>query len=123
MIDQLKGTGKPFQWGDEQHRSFEKLKVALAIAPILAIVNPHKPFVSKIDANAKAVGAVLLQDGRPIAFESKKLNRAQQNYSAYERELFIIIHALRIWRHYLYGAKFEIAFDHKSIKRFMNNQI
>ena len=74
------------------------------------------------DASAKAMGAVLVQDGRPVAFESKKLNRAQQNYSAYERELFAIIHALRKWRHYLYGAKFEIIFDHESIKWFMQNQ-
>ena len=75
----------------------------------------------KTDASARAVGAVLLQDGRPIAFESKKLNRAQQNYSAYERELFAIIHALRTWGHYLYGSQFEIVFDHESIKWFMQN--
>ena len=48
MTDQLKGTGKSFQWGDEQQRSFEKLKVALTMAPILAIVDPHKPFVLEL---------------------------------------------------------------------------
>ena len=73
-----------------------------------------------IYASAKAVGAVLIQDGHPVAYESKKLNRAQQNYSTYERELFAIIYALRKWRHYLYGAQFEIVFDHESIKWFMN---
>ena len=78
----------------------------LAAAPILAIVDPQKPFVVETDAkSAKAVGVVLIQDGHPVAYESKKLNRAQQNYSAYERELFAIICALHKWRHYLYGAQ------------------
>ena len=63
-------------------RSFDKLKVAIATAPILAIMDPCKPFVVVTDASATAIGAVLIQDGRPIAFDSKKLNRAQQNYSS-----------------------------------------
>ncbi|MCO5576624.1 hypothetical protein L7F22_030439 [Adiantum nelumboides] len=118
MTDQLKGKGKTFTWGEEQQRSFEKLKVTLASAPILAIVDPKKPFVVETDASDRAIGAVLLQDGRPIAFESKTLDKSQQNYSVYERELYAIIHALKKWRHYLYGAQFEIVFDHESIKWF-----
>lgn len=57
-----------------------------------------------------------MQGGRPVAFESKKLNCTQRNYSAYEQELFAIVHALKKWRHYLYGATFTIATDHQSIK-------
>ena len=94
--------------------------MALATAPILAIVNPHKPFVVEIDASARAIRAVLLQDGRPMAYESKKLDRAQLNYSPYERELYVIIHALKKRYHYLYGAQFENVFDHESIKWFPN---
>ena len=60
----------------------------------------------------------MLQEGRPVAFASKKLNQAQRNYSAYERELFAIVYALKQWRHYLYGAQFEVVFDHESIKWF-----
>ncbi|NHV87508.1 Ty3/Gypsy family RNase HI domain-containing protein, partial [Escherichia coli] len=63
-------------------------------------------------------GAILLQDGRPVAFESKKLKSAQRNYSPYERELFAIIHAFKQRWHYLYGAKFEVVFDQESIKWF-----
>ncbi|MCO5550198.1 hypothetical protein L7F22_003680 [Adiantum nelumboides] len=95
MTDQLKAQGKNFTWGEEQQRSFdEKLKVALASAPILAIVDLAKPFVVETDASDKAIGAVLLQDGRPVALESKKLDKAQQNYFVYEQELYAIIHTL-----------------------------
>ena len=81
MTDQLKAQGRAFKWGEDQQSSFNKLRLALATAPLLAIVDPHKPFVVETDASARAIGAVLLQDGRPVAFESKKLDKAQQNYS------------------------------------------
>ncbi|MCO5561297.1 hypothetical protein L7F22_014918 [Adiantum nelumboides] len=118
MTDQLKGKGKTFTWGEEQQRSFEKFKVALASASILAILDPTKPFVVETNASDRAIGAILLQDGRPIAFESKKLDTSQQNYFVYERELYAVIHALKKWWHYLYEAQFEIMFDHESIKWF-----
>ena len=92
MTNQLKGAAIPFHWGEEQQQSFDKLKVATA--PILAIVNPQKPFVVETDASAKAIGAVLIQASHYVTYESKKLNRAQQNYSLYERELFAIIDVL-----------------------------
>ena len=116
MADQLKGVAITFHWGEEQQRNFDKLKVALAIAPILAIVDPQKPFVVETDASAKAIGAVLIQDGHPVAYESKKLNRAQQNYSTYEQGLLAIIYALKKWHHYLYRATFEVLMNHESLK-------
>ena len=63
MMDQLKGKGKSFTWGDAQQRSFETLKVALAATPILVIVDPTKPFVVETYGSDQAFGAILLQDG------------------------------------------------------------
>ena len=122
MTDQLKSKGQNFNWKEEQQHSFDKIKQALATAPILAIVNPAKPFVLETDASDKAIGAVLLQEGRPIAFESKNLDKTQQNYSVYERELYAIIYALKKWQHYLYGAKFNIVFDQESIQWFTKHK-
>jgi hypothetical protein len=68
-----------------------------------------KPYVMETDASDFAVGAVLLQNGddlvlHPVAFELCKLNKAQRNYPAQERELLEIIHAWRKWHLYLDGA-------------------
>ena len=92
------------------------IKQALATAPILAIVKPIKTFVVKIDASDKSISGVLLQEGRPIAFESKKLDKSQQTYFFYERKLYAIMYALKKWWHYLYGSKFDIVFDQESIQ-------
>ncbi|MCO5582166.1 hypothetical protein L7F22_036056 [Adiantum nelumboides] len=114
----FKGEDRERNKDNEQQHSFDTIKQALATAPILAIVDPTKPFVVEIDASDKAIGAVLLREDRPIAFESKKLDKAQQNYSVYERELYAIIYGLKKWRHYLYGAQFDIVFDQESIQWF-----
>ena len=91
------------------------MKVALARVSILDIID--EPFVLEMDTSGgEAIGVVLMQGGCLVAFESKKLDRAQRNYSAYERELLAIIHALKKWRHYLYGATFEVQTDHESLK-------
>ena len=116
MTDQLRSKSKEISWGEAQQRSFEKLKVALAIAPVLDTVDPNEPFVSETDASGDAIGTIMMQGGQPVAFESKKLDRTQRNYSAYKRELLVIIHALKKWQHYLYGATFEVRMDHESLK-------
>ena len=58
-------------------RSFKKLKVALATTPILDIVDPNEPFMLEMDANCKPIGAMVMQGGRLVAFESKKLDCTQ----------------------------------------------
>ena len=58
------------------------------------------------------LGAVLLQEGRPMAFDGKRLSLAEQNYSAGEQELLAVIHALELWRCYLDGVEFTVVTDH-----------
>ena len=66
--------------------------------------------------------AVLYLDGKPVAFESKKLTPTQRRYSVQEKELFAVIHALKTWRHYLYGNRFVVTTDHQSLKYFCDQQ-
>ena len=67
-----------------------------------------------------AVLSQVQEDGEhPVAYESKKMNVAEMNYPTHERELLAMIHALRTWRHYLLGKRFNIVIDHHSLKYLM----
>ena len=68
------------------------------------------------DASLKGLGCVLMQHGKMITYASRKLKTHEQKYPTHDLELAAIVFALKIWRHYLYGEKFEIYTDHKSLK-------
>ena len=87
-------------------------------APSLLLPNPSKPFTIETNTSDYAIGVVLYQDGHTIAFESKKLDATQYRYSIQENELYAVIHALKTWKHYLYGNQFVVTTDHQSLKYF-----
>ena len=92
-------------------------------APILQLAYPTKDYIVTIDATDFAMGALLSQvweDGEhPIVYKSRKINAAEMNYPTHERELLVVIHALRTFCHYLLGKPFKIMTDHHSLKYLM----
>lgn len=106
-------------WKSEQKLAFENLKEALTTTPVLAVPDMDKPFFVTTDASGYAMGGSLehMQDGkrRVIAFMSKKFTAQENRWSPYERELFAIHEAMRVWRHYVAGAKVIIESDHKPL--------
>ena len=62
------------------------------------------------------MGCVLMQNGRVIAYASRQLKDHEKNYLTHDLELVAVVHALRIWRHYLYGTQFKLFTDHQSLK-------
>ena len=96
--------------------AFLILKETLSSAPVLALQNFSKPFMVTTDASGQAIGGVLSQEGKPISFESRKLRDHELYYPTHDLELLAIVHALKIWCHYLLGNHFSIKTDHKSLK-------
>ena len=103
-----------FHWTAECQQAFEAVKHALLTAPVLAMPDFSEPFEMEVicDASIKGIGAVLLQHGRPIAFESKKLTPTETNWMTGDQELWAVVHALKTWRCYLEGIPFKVITDH-----------
>ncbi|PNX93203.1 hypothetical protein L195_g016354 [Trifolium pratense] len=121
LTDLLKKEG--FKWTAEATMAFDKLKVAITTAPVLALPQFFLPFTIETDASGTGVGAVLSQLGHPIAFFSKKMVPRMQKQSAYTRELFAITEAIAKFRHYLLGHKFVIRTDQKSLRSLMDQSL
>jgi len=105
-----------FCWTSEHSEAFQALKQALISAPVLALPDFSKVFTVETDAsdNDKGIGAVLQQDGHPIAYLSKALGPKNQVLSTYEKESLAILMAIEHWRSYLQQGEFIIKTDQKS---------
>ena len=110
-----------YKWGKDQEKAFETLKQKLINAPLLALPNFSKTFEIECDASNVGIGAVLLQEGHPIAYFSEKLKGSHINYSTYDKELYALVRTLQTWQHYLLSKEFVIHSDHESLK-FLKSQ-
>ena len=82
----------------------------------LTYFNPSKETSQQVDASNKGLGAVLLQEGKPIAFASKTLTEMEQRYANIERELLAVVWGAERLRTYLYGCKFQVESNHKPLE-------
>ncbi|XP_057812070.1 uncharacterized protein LOC131026252 [Salvia miltiorrhiza] len=105
-----------FKWGKAQEDAFQQLKYKLTHAPVLSLPNFSKSFEIECDASGVGIGAVLMQERRPIAYFSEKLNGATLSYPTYDKELYALVRALQTWQHYLWPNEFVIHTDHESLK-------
>ena len=115
-LTQLTCKGKSFIWDIQCEESFNELKRRLTTAPILILPNPSESFVVYCDASLIGLGGVLMQEGKVVAYASRQLRVHEKNYPTHDLELAAVVFVLKIWRHYLYGARFEVFSDHKSLK-------
>jgi hypothetical protein len=90
-----------FAWDDQAAAAFGALKAAITSAPVLAMPDFTKTFVVECDASSHGFGAVLVQEGHPVAFFSRPIAPRHRALAAYERELIGLVQAVRHWRPYL----------------------
>jgi hypothetical protein len=105
-----------FVWSDKCQVNFEELKKRLTIAPVLVLPDLSKNFSIYCDASRLGLGCVLIQEGKVVAYASRQLRKHELNYPTHDLELAAVVHALKMWRHYLIGHKSDIYTDHKSLK-------
>ncbi|WVZ75875.1 hypothetical protein U9M48_023896 [Paspalum notatum var. saurae] len=116
--------GVPFIWTKERQAAFDELKKRLTAAPVLTLPDLTKSFTVYCDASKEGLGCVLMQEGKVIAYASRQLRKHEVNYPTHDLELAAVVHALKIWRHYLFGNRCEIYTDHKSLKYiFTQNEL
>ena len=115
-LTQLLKKEKKFSWTSECEQSFQKLKKKLTSAPVLILPDVRKDFEVFCDASKQGLGCVLMQERRVVAYASRQLKPHEANYPTHDLELAAVVHALKIWRHYLIGNRCEVYTDHKSLK-------
>jgi hypothetical protein len=96
--------------------SFQELKKRLTTTPVLVTPDMEKSFFIYCDVSGQGLGCVLMQDGRVVAYASRQLRKHEVNYPTHDLELAIVVHALKIWRHYLMGKRCDLYTDHKRLK-------
>ncbi|GJR82564.1 putative reverse transcriptase domain-containing protein [Tanacetum coccineum] len=99
----------------EQEEAFDTLRKKLCEAPILVLLEGTEDMVVYSDASYTGLGCVLMQRGKVIAYALRQLKKHEENYLTHDLEFTAVVFALKIWRHYLYGVKFTIYTDHRSL--------
>jgi hypothetical protein len=112
-----------FSWSEGAMAAFQALKEAVTAAPVLAMPDFSKSFVVECDTSSHGFGAVLVQEGHPIAFFRRAIAPRHQALAAYEHELIGLVLAVRHWRPYLWGRRFVVKTDHYSLKFLLDQRL
>ena len=115
-MTRLTKKGKKFLWTPKCELVFHPSKEKLTTALVLFISNSGEEYEVYIDASLRGLRCVLMQGGKVVAYSSRQLKTHEHNYPTHDLELAVVVFALKLWRCYLYGEKFQVYSDHKSLK-------
>ena len=104
-----------FHWDKPQEAAFIRLKEQCCQAPVLAYYDVKKEVTIQCDASKSAVGTVLLQEGKPVAFASRKLRKSELNWAPIEKEMLAILVSTEKFHEYILGKETKVQTDHKPL--------
>jgi hypothetical protein len=111
-----------FKWSEQAQSTFDKMKKVMSTCPVLALPDFDQLFTLECDASGEGIGAVLMQNRHPLAYERRKLRGLELLYNIYDKEMLAIMHALAKFRQYLVGARFVVKSDHNSLKYLLEQK-
>jgi hypothetical protein len=119
-MTELLEKDKKFEWASACEASFQELKKRLTTALILVMLDMEKLFSIYCDASGQGLECVLMQDGHVVAYASRQLRKHEVHYPTHDLKLAAVVHALKIWRHYLMGKRCKLYTDHKFTQSNLN---
>ena len=122
-IRALTRKGVPFVWSKECENAFNTLKKNLSESACLAYYDPSKELVIQVDSSKHGLGAVLLQDGRPIEYASRALTPSERNWAQIEKEALAVLYGLERFDQYTYGRLITIENDHKPLASILSKPL
>jgi len=121
LTNLLKKFVVTYEWEGTFDEAFETLKGILVKALVLKLLDFDKNFDIHSDAFDFVIGGVLVQKGRPVAFESKKLSETEQRWPTHEKEMWVVIHCLKTWGHYI-GSKDVVVWTNNVTLKYFATQ-
>ncbi len=115
VLRQLLKGDAVFEWTREHESALHAIQEELQSKRFLIIFDPELPTQIATDASGTGLGAVLMQNGRPVSYATRGLMKAEENYSIIEKELLAVVLALRRFHYYTLGRKIEVLMDHQPL--------
>ncbi|GFO05507.1 transposon ty3-i Gag-Pol polyprotein [Plakobranchus ocellatus] len=112
-----------WQWTPTREAAFKKLKDLIHEDLILRYFNPNIPTIIEVDSSLHGLGAVLLQENKPIAFASKALTDTEKRYAKIERELLAVVFGRERFHTYIYGKPVTVKSDHNPLQHIQQKNI
>ena len=122
-LRRLVDRDRPFSWLPQHDEAFKEIKALISSAPTLKFFDAAKPVTLECDASSVGLGAVLLQEGQPVAFASRALSATERNYAPIEWEALAVVFACEHFDSYILGKHVTVYSDHKPLETILNKSI
>ena len=112
-----------WHWESHHQKAFQTLKTLVSTTPVLKLYDVNKPVTLQVDSSKSGIGAVISQDGHPVAYGSKALDQTQSNYAVIERELLGICYGCSKFHDFIFGKNITVETDHKPLVAIMTKPL